>query len=208
MSFDTDTLYRLLPAIHRIRDEEREPPGALKALLSVIADQLQVMEENLDQLHDDLFIETCADWVIPYIGDLIGCEPLHPLGQARGLARAEVAHTIALRRRKGTAAVLEQLARDVTGWNARAVEFFQLLGTTQYMNHLRPGNHQAPDLRRWEPLARVGTAFDRVAHTVDVRALRTAVAATTFPRSGSSSGAWGPTGTRRARRCGWTTGAI
>lgn len=169
MSFDAETLYRLLPAIHRIRDEEREPPGALKALLSVIADQLQIMEENLDQLHDDLFIETCADWVIPYIGDLIGYEPLHPLGQARGLARAEVAHTIALRRRKGTAAVLEQLARDVTGWNARAVEFFQLLGTTQYVNHLRPGNHQAPDLRRWEPLARIGTAFDRVAHTVDVR---------------------------------------
>lgn len=169
MSFDAETLYRLLPAIHRIRDEEREPPGALKALLSMIADQLQVMEENLDQLHDDLFIETCADWVIPYIGDLIGYEPLHPLGQARGLARAEVAHTIALRRRKGTAAVLEQLARDVTGWNARAVEFFQLLGTTQYMNHLRPANHQAPDLRRWETTARIGTAFDRVAHTVDVR---------------------------------------
>lgn len=184
MTFDVDTLYRLLPAIHRIRDEEREPPGALKALLSVIADQLQVMEENLDQLHDDLFIETCADWVIPYIGDLIGHEPLHPLGQARGLARAEVAHTIALRRRKGTAAVLEQLARDVTGWNARAVEFFQLLGTTQYMNHLRPGNHQAPDLRRWEPLARIGTAFDRVAHTVDVRRIENGSGRHNIPQVG------------------------
>ena len=80
-----------------------------------------------------------------------------------------MAHTLALRRRKGTAAVLEQLARDVTGWNARAVEFFQLLGTTQYMNHLRPHSRYAPDLRRWEPLARIGGAFDSVAHTVDVR---------------------------------------
>ena len=184
MSFDADTLYRLLPAIHRIRDEERDPPGALKALLSVIAGQLQVMEENLDQLHDDLFIETCADWLIPYIGDLIGYEPLHPLGQARGLARAEVAHTIALRRRKGTAAVLEQLARDVTGWNARAVEFFQLLGTTQYMNHLRLGNHQAPDLRRWETLARIGTAFDRVAHTVDVRRIENGSGRHNIPQVG------------------------
>ena len=35
------------------------------------------MEENLEQLYDDLFIETCADWVVPYIGDLIGYEPLH-----------------------------------------------------------------------------------------------------------------------------------
>lgn len=169
MSFDSETLYRLLPAIHRIRDDEQAPPGVLKALMTVFAEQFAVMEENLDQLYDDLFIETCADWAIPYVGDLIGYESLHALGQARGLARAEVAHTIALRRRKGTAAVLEQLARDVTGWNARAVEYFQLLGTTQYMNHLRPWNHYAPDLRRWEPLARIGGAFDPVAHTVDVR---------------------------------------
>lgn len=208
MSFDADTLFRLLPAIHRIRDAElaagleglltpaeaaelaaleslpsptvaeqeriealrgKAAQGPLKALLMAFADEFAVLEENLDQLYDDLFIETCADWAIPYIGDLIGYEPLHALGEARGLARAEVAHTIALRRRKGTAAVLEQLARDVTGWNARAVEFFQLLGTTQYMNHLRPHSRYAPDLRQWEPLARIGTAFDSAAHTVDVR---------------------------------------
>jgi hypothetical protein len=52
---------------------------------------------------------------------------------------------------------------------ARAVEFFQLLATTQHVNHPRPGNHYAPDLRRWEPLARVGTPFDTTAHTADVR---------------------------------------
>ena len=127
------------------------------------------MEENLAQLYDDLFVETCADWAVPYIGDLIGYEPLHALGRTRGLARAEVAHTIALRRRKGTVPVLEQLARDVTGWNARAVEYFQLLATTQYMNHLRPFNHYAPDLRRWEPLARIGGAFESIPHTVEVR---------------------------------------
>ncbi len=169
MTFKTDTLYRLLPAIHRIRDGEQAPPGALKELLTAFADELAVLEENLEQLYDDLFIETCADWVISYIGELIGYEPLHNLGKGRGLGRAEVAHTIALRRRKGTAAVLEQLAHDVTGWHARAVEFFQLLGTSQYMNHLRPCNHYGPDMRRWEPLARIGGAFDQLAHTVDVR---------------------------------------
>ncbi len=169
MSFDADTLYGLLPAIHRIRDAEQFPPGALKGLLSAFADEFAVMEENLDQLYDDLFVETCADWAIPYIGDLIGYEPLHSLGETRGLARAEVAHTLALRRRKGTAAVLEQLARDVTGWNARAVEFFQLLGATQYMNHLRLHSRYSPDMRQWEPLVRIGGAFDSVAHTVDVR---------------------------------------
>ena len=54
--------------------------------------------------------------------------------------RAEVANTIGYRRRKGTAAMLEQLARDVTGWNARAVEFFQLLAGRSSRNHVRPTN--------------------------------------------------------------------
>jgi hypothetical protein len=167
MSFDTDTLYRLLPAIHRIRDAQLGDP--LRSLFAAFAAEIGVMEENLEQLYDDLFVETCADWTIPYIGDLVGYEPLHSLGRARALARAEVAHKIALTRRKGTVPVLEQIARDVTGWNARAVEYFQRLATTQYMNHLRPFNHYAPDLRRWEPLARIGGAFESIPHTVEVR---------------------------------------
>ena len=165
--FDAEKLFHLLPAIHRIRDAEQG--GPLQALLAVMAEQIAVMEENIEQLYDDQFIETCADWVVPYIGDLIGYRLLHSGVPGVASPRAEVAHTIALRRRKGTAAVLEQLARDVTGWNARAVEFFQTLATTQYMNHLRPGNHYAPDLRLWEPLERIGSAFDSVAYTVDVR---------------------------------------
>ncbi len=89
---------------------------------------------------------------MPYIGDLIGYRPLHgrildAATSAIGSPRAEVAHTIGYRRRKGTAAMLEQLARDVTGWDAAVVEFFRLLATTQYMNHIRPETVYAPDLR-------------------------------------------------------------
>ena len=65
--------------------------------------------------------------------------------------------------------MLEQVARDVAGWNARAVEFFEILATSQHMNHRRPENQYGPDLRAWEPLERLDTAFNTVAHTVDVR---------------------------------------
>ncbi|HEV7588191.1 MAG TPA: hypothetical protein VGO40_08655 [Longimicrobium sp.] len=151
----------------------RRDRGPLGALLEVLSGELAVLEEDLEQLYDDQFIETCADWVVPYIGDLVGWQGLHGSayapGSAAGSARAEVAHTLAYRRRKGTAAVLEQLARDVTGWNARAVEFFALLATTQHMNHVRPQNPYAPDLRDGGALARIGGAFDPVPHTVDVR---------------------------------------
>lgn len=143
--------------------------GPLASLLAVLAEQVAVLQEDLDQLYDDQFIETCADWVAPYIGDLIGYRMLHGVTPKVASPRAEVAHTIAYRRRKGTVIVLEQLARDVTGWNAAAVEFFQRLVMTQYMNHLRPQCLAAPDMRQWEPLQRLGTAFDSLMHTVDVR---------------------------------------
>lgn len=143
--------------------------GPLASVLAVLAEQIGVLQEDLDQLYDDQFIETCAEWVAPYIGDLLGYRMLHGVTPKVASPRAEVAHTIAYRRRKGTVIVLEQLARDVTGWNATAVEFFQRLVVTQYMNHLRPHCLAAPDLRRWEPLERLGGAFDTIMRTVDVR---------------------------------------
>src|SRR5437867_1267669 len=185
MSFDQETLYNLLPAVYRIRDlDYREngvadgtdtatPKMPLQALLGVIAEQIAVLEENFEQLYDDQFIETCAEWVVPYIGDLIGYRTLHGVVPKLVSRRAEVAHTIGFRRRKGTAAMLEQLARDVTGWDARAVEFFMLLGWTQYMNHVRPDTWCAPDLREWELLERLNTPFDRIVHTVEVRRIAT-----------------------------------
>jgi hypothetical protein len=167
MSLDAEALYRLLPAIHRLRDAERGEP--LKALVGVIAEQVAVLEENLDQLYDDQFIETCAEWVVPYIGELVGHRQLHGVTAAVQSPRAEVANTVALRRRKGTAAMLEQLAHDVTGWDARVVEFFQKLASTQYLNHLRPDHAVTVDLRRGAVLVRLGGAFDSLAHTADLR---------------------------------------
>jgi len=167
MKADVTPIYNLLPAIYRIRDAELGEP--LKAFLSVIAEQVAVLDENLAQSYDDLFIETCAPWVVPYIGDLIGYRTIKGVPATISSPRAQVANTIAYRRRKGTASMLEQLARDVTGWDAHVVEFFQLLATTQYMNHLRPKNLYVPDLRQWEPLERLDTAFETTAHTLEVR---------------------------------------
>ena len=50
MSFDADTLYRLLPAIHRIRDAEQSPPRARKALMRPFDDEIRVREESLNQI--------------------------------------------------------------------------------------------------------------------------------------------------------------
>src|SRR5215212_10141790 len=125
-------LYELLPALYRLRDAERGLP--LHEVLEIISAQADIVKQNIDGLWDDVFVETCADWVIPYIGDLVGNNPLHEEAARR---RADVAKTVSYRRRKATLPMLEELARDVTGWHAHAVAFFELLGWMQNLNHLR-----------------------------------------------------------------------
>src|SRR5574341_8665 len=176
MSIDVERIYNLLPAIYRLRDADQGEP--LKQLLAVAAEQVAVLEEDLAQLYDDQFIETAADWVLSYIGDLIGYRALNGVIPQIASPRAEVANTIGYRRRKGTVAVLEELAHAVTGWEAHAVEFFQLLATTQYMNHIRLQNRFTPHLGKgiaftppapppnWERLERLKGGFETVAHTL------------------------------------------
>ncbi len=142
--------------------------GPLESLLMVIDEQLENFAADLDQLYDDQFIETCAPWVIPYIGDLIGYRSIKGIAATVDEPRSEVANTISMRRRKGTVLVLEQLARDVTGWGAHAKEFFLALGATQYVKCLRLGSHYAPDVRGWKPRAFRNSAFSTMARTVDV----------------------------------------
>jgi hypothetical protein len=167
-------LFDLLPALYRLKDAQLAQAqqlsmGPLESLLMLVEEQLAVVENDLNQLYDDQFIETCAPWVIPYIGDLIGYQPVHGVAPAVASPRAEVAHTISFRRRKGTVLALEQLARDVTGWSSHAVESFKILAGTQYMKHVRPCNYYAPDLRNWQVPVYMNTGFDATAHNVDVR---------------------------------------
>jgi hypothetical protein len=162
-----DRLYNLLPAVYRARDLQQGE--SLRALLALIQRDYDALELDIEGLYENWFIETCQEWVVPYIGDLLGVRPLYPASPGTFSERAYVAHTLDYRRRKGTAAMLEQLAHDVTGWPARAVEFFQLLAATQYLNHLRPSNTITPDLRNTSQLELLNGPFDSIAHTVDVR---------------------------------------
>ena len=163
----SERLYGLLPAVYRVRDAEQG--WVLRALLGVLDREAGAVEEDIARLYDNWFIETCDEWVVPYIGDLLGVRGLVPVRSGPFTQRGVVANTLGYRRRKGSAAVLEQLARDVTGWPAKAVEFFRILATTQFLNHVRPANLVTADLRDEHGMELVGTPFDRAAHTAEVR---------------------------------------
>ena len=182
-------LYELLPAVYRERDAELGRP--LERLLGIVDGQAAILEADIARLYEDLFAETATPWVLPYIGDLVGNVPLYGADEVetgdaaeqrfldlRGprLApdvgarrRADVVKTIYYRRRKGTSPMLEELARDVTGWATHLVEFFQILGWTQMIrNHVRP-EATLPDLHGVARCDAVRGPFDRFAHSVDVR---------------------------------------
>jgi hypothetical protein len=188
MAYDPNNLYGLLPAVYRERDAALNYP--LRGLLRLIGNQAALLDGDIAQLYNNLFIETCADWVIPYIGDLVSnnllfdgsrihsadlAQALFPDLQGRDLrppvavpVRADVAKTIYYRRRKATPRMLEELAHDVTGWPAHVVEFFQHLGWTQNMEHIRY-ECQWTDVRSLDAMDRIDGAFDATMHTVDVR---------------------------------------
>jgi hypothetical protein len=168
MSLTAEQLFQLLPAVMRRRDVEHGEP--LKALVTVLAEAGALVDGDIEGLYENWFIETCDEWVVPYIGDLLGVRGLHALtGRATINQRARVANTIAYRRRKGTISMLEALARDTTGWNARAVEFFQHLSTTQNLNHVRLDRPATVDLRKADALELLDGPFDAFSHTADIR---------------------------------------
>lgn len=164
-----ELLYNLLPAIYRSRDVAQGEP--LRALLGLMEREFQAIQADIEGLYENLFIETCEEWVVPYIGDLLGLKKLGNRELTSLSRRAEVANTISYRRRKGTPSALGHVVRDVTGWTAKRVEFFDFLAATQHLDHLRPGKGGTVDLRNTASLERLSTAFDPVAHTVEVRSL-------------------------------------
>ena len=141
-------LWDSVPEIYRALDSvDAAAAGPLRELLNRIGVQAAVVRRSIDGLWADQFIETCSDWVVPYLGALVAT------GQVTGLdprgQRLDVANTIHWRRRKGTLPTAQAVGRDITGWDAHAVEGFRRLARTWHQ--LDPPPVAA---RRTEPLTR------------------------------------------------------
>ena len=176
-------LYKRLPEIYRIRDQEQQPAGQLEAYVDLIDEVHSAIRDDIASLGRDAFIESCSDWVIPYIGDLLGTS--HLSGDTWTL-RADVARTISHRRRKGTLGSIESLAYSLSGWAVHTVEMLERMVWNQHINHLRPDAGGVPplglskflsDARRGgtvnlrDPalLSLINGPFDPFAHVADIK---------------------------------------
>ena len=106
----SDARRRRLAAARAARRAGR-PAGRRRACSTrcstAVDEQRRLLEADIDQVWDDLFIESCADWAVPYIGAL--------LGLPADAGRLEVAYAVALRRRKGTPGGARGLRRGAHG---------------------------------------------------------------------------------------------
>lgn len=162
-----ERFYALLPQIYRNRDLRQGQP--LRALLAVLEGEYQALQADIEATYDNWFVDTCDQWTLPYIADLLGIRGLDHDQHLFATQRRLVANAIGYRRRKGTLAVLEHVLRDVSGWGIRVVDCFQLLSVTQHLAHLRPSAGRTAEFRDALALSQVGGAFEHFAHTVDVR---------------------------------------
>src|SRR5215813_14812677 len=86
-------LWRLLPEVYRAADSsDFDRKGPLRELVERLSAQAAILRRSIDRLWEDQSIESCDDWVIPYIGDLLATRLVACLdARAR---RVDVANTI------------------------------------------------------------------------------------------------------------------
>lgn len=142
----------LPPAVREAPSDAAGEPRLLDALLAAVDEQRELLAADIEQVWEDLFVESCADWAVPYLGSL--------LGLPTDAERLEVAYTIALRRRKGTPAALEDFAEILTGLTARVVEGWQVTAWAQRLGHPPPLRIASLDLEAGGRF-RVGGPFER-----------------------------------------------
>ena len=116
-----------VPAYVRFRDAGEGEP--LKSVMETLEIPFIALHEDIGALYRNWFIETCEEWLVPYIGELVGVRGLESSRQLLPTQRTRVANALAYRRSKGTLAVVERVARDVTGWACHVAELRQTLAT-------------------------------------------------------------------------------
>lgn len=162
------SLLALVPAIYLIRDPEQKYP--LTALIDVLQSQYDALDSNMAALYADWFIETCAGWAVPYLGELVGIRSRDAAGAAVAMPRAAVANAVTYRMWAGTSAALARACGAATGWPAAALEDVSNAFAAVSLRHRQ--SHQAgmANIADLSAMAQVAGPFNPYPRTVSVRA--------------------------------------
>jgi hypothetical protein len=167
-------LYSLLPAIYKEYDAEEN--NILQEFLKIIASPAAALRRDIDGLLNDFFINSCEDWVIPYIGDLIAAKfvPNSSLN-----SRLDVQNTIHWRKLKGTRIGLEDLIRNTVNANAKVKEAFKFCSSSPHLgftknsanviDRSKGSSSNFVNLHDQSSLNDMDSENDTISHLIDVR---------------------------------------
>jgi hypothetical protein len=138
-------IYPLIPSIYRDQDATIGYP--LLALCKVLDVEYGRLRADVESLYDQWFIETSSQWVVPYIGGLLGVTGIETSAANVPTQRARVANTTGYRARRGVAAILANACGDASGWPGVAVEYFQRIITSVNVGAIEVTGRTADSLR-------------------------------------------------------------
>lgn len=164
------TLYRILPAYYRQRDET----GDLQTYLAGCGALLDAVHATLRQRFADNFPDNPADggqaaqdWLLPYFADLVDATLVSPMADGR---RDELAHAIRWRQGKGTLATIESIIEAIGQTEAVVQEGWQRVAMTPRLDRpLRPARSLGYAQEPAGSPANLARHPDLPAATVDMR---------------------------------------
>ena len=157
-------LFDLLPEIYKEQDKDH----VLKEFLEIIGEQAAAVRQNIDDMWNNFFIDTCEDWVIPYIGDLVGTKIIsNPASDNR----IDVKKTLNWRKTKGTLTGIQSLTKSTARVGTDIVEFYKLCSRVPHLNYFNENfsSNCTVLVREQKPLHNIGAVNDTIPHTIDVR---------------------------------------
>src|SRR5215218_60314 len=159
-------LYKLLPAIYQEYDTNEEN-NVLREFLKIIGSQAATIRQDIDGLLNNFFINSCEEWVIPYIADLTAAKVV-PNSSLN--SRLDTQNTIRWRKLKGTQMGLVDLIRNTINRNAKVKEAFRYCSSTSHLAFKSSDivvnkTHSYVDLHDQNALTDIDTENDITPHT-------------------------------------------
>ena len=135
-----ELLYGLIPEFHKRRDRAAAAavppePEELRAVVEALAAPLAALRQSVEELYGDLFVDSAGADMLPAIAASIGVDLVFGDAEAN---RRDLAAATGWRRRKGTPAMLEELARTLADRQVTLREGWKALMLTQDPNLVRP----------------------------------------------------------------------
>ena len=160
-------LYRALPLLYRVQDQPPNGRDDLRNFLRILAAPLALLRQSIDELHANVFIDTCGNAALPLLAQLVGTDLVFPDADTN---RRDLRGTVSRRRRKGTRPMLEELGRELTEQLTVLTEGWERLVVVQALNTPRSLRTVA-DLRPITFGSSASGPLDVAHHLVDIRAI-------------------------------------